>query len=82
MAMRMTESLKSMVQDNKKVFFTHYKDASLWYRTEGGFQFPVPIEDIGAATFLAEDKAVYFMRYIRKHLSLISEEKAAMTDES
>ena len=30
------------------------------------FQFPVPISDTGEATFLNSDKALYFMRYIRK----------------
>ena len=35
------------------------------------FEFPVPISDIGTATFLAEDKALLFMRYIRKHLDLL-----------
>jgi hypothetical protein len=35
------------------------------------FEFPVPIADVGTATFLAEDKAILFMRYIRKHLELL-----------
>jgi len=30
------------------------------------FSFPVPIEDIGTATMLKEDKAITFMRWIRK----------------
>jgi hypothetical protein len=47
----------------------------LWYVTECGFEFPVPTEDIGNATFLAEDKAMLFMRYIRKHLDVIASSK-------
>ena len=35
--------------------------------TDDGFTFPVPIDDIGNATFLATDKAIVFMRYIRKY---------------
>jgi hypothetical protein len=31
------------------------------------FQFPVPISDCGDGQFNAEDKAIYFMRYIRKY---------------
>jgi hypothetical protein len=30
------------------------------------YQFPVDINDIGNATLLAEDKAIYFMRWIRR----------------
>lgn len=59
------ESLKFMVKDNKKVTFQHYRQGNLYYKTETGFTFPVPISDAGEATFLAEDRALYFMRYIR-----------------
>lgn len=52
------------------VRFEHYRDGNLWYVAETGFKFPVPIEDIGNATFKAEDKALLFMRYIRKHMAL------------
>lgn len=55
------------------VTFQFYKDKSLWYKTEKDFVFPVPIEDIGSATFLVQDKAILFMRYIRKHIELTKE---------
>ena len=61
-------TLKDMVKDNKKVVFEYYRDNALWYRTEDGFLFPVPISDIGTATFNREDKAILFMRYIRKYI--------------
>jgi len=64
-------TLKEMVKDNKKVKFQFYKDRNLWYLTECGFEFPVPIEDIDNATFLAEDKAILFMRYIKPQIKLI-----------
>lgn len=55
-----------------QVEFQYYRDGNLWYRTsETSFEFPVPIEDIGNATFLARDKAMLFMRYIRKHIATI-----------
>ena len=61
-------SIKEMVKDNAKVFFEYYRAGELWYKTEvGEFLFPVPIEDIGDATFLNEDRAMLFMRYIRKY---------------
>lgn len=53
---------------NKTVRFVHYRDGRFIYQTEDGFQFPVPLADIGTATLLAEDKALFFMRWIRRHL--------------
>lgn len=50
----------------------------LWYKTDDGFEFPVPVEDIGDDIFLNEDKAMLFMRYIRKHMDVIAKEKAAI----
>lgn len=61
-------TIKEMVAPGQKVNFQHYVAGNLWYRTDTGFDFPVPIEDCGNATFLAQDKAMLFMRYIRKHL--------------
>jgi hypothetical protein len=67
-------NIKEMVK-NKKVHFVFYREKELYYKTDDGFVFPVPIEDIGNATFLAEDKAILFMRYIRKYLEKLAEEK-------
>lgn len=68
--------IKAMVSSGKKVTFMFYKQKELWYVTETGFEFPVPIEDCGDATFLNEDKAMMFMRYIRKHIAAIATAKA------
>jgi hypothetical protein len=67
---------------NKKVTFMHYSNKELWYETEDGFEFPVPIEDTGNATFLAEDKAILFMRYIRKHKDMLDNAKKRGRSES
>lgn len=75
-------SLKEMVADDRKVRFTHYKNGELWYVTETGFAFPVPITntaEIGDASFLAEDKAMLFMRYIRRHIALLEQARAAQS---
>ena len=61
-------TLKEMIVNNQKVRFSFYRDGQLWYETECGFRFPVPITDAGTATFLAEDRAILFMRYIRKYM--------------
>lgn len=71
--------IKAMVSDGKKVRFQYYKQNQLWYVTETGFEFPVPIEDAGDASFLAEDKAMLFMRYIRKHIAYLSEARQQET---
>jgi hypothetical protein len=62
-------TLKEMIVNNQKVRFSFYRDGQLWYETECGFRFPVPISDAGTATFLAEDRAMLFMRYIRKQIA-------------
>jgi len=69
-------SVKDMVKDGKKVTFMHYQSKELWYKTECGFEYPVPIDDAGSGVFLPEDKAMFHMRYIRKHLEMIVNEKA------
>ena len=70
-------TLKEMVVNNQKVRFSFYRDGLLWYETECGFLFPVPISEAGTATFLAEDRALLFMRYIRRHLATVDEARAA-----
>jgi hypothetical protein len=64
-------SIKEMVKDHKKVKFSFYRDKELWYVTEDGFEFPVPIEEVGNATFMAQDRAILFMRYLRKHIEML-----------
>lgn len=54
------------------VTFSHYFDGSLWYETETNLLFAVPVSDIGSAKFFAQDKAMLFMRYIRKHLEMLN----------
>ena len=66
-------SITDTVKDNKKVHFLYYRANELWYRTECGFEFPVPISDTGTGIFNNEDKALLFMRWIRKHVNYIKE---------
>lgn len=69
----MVLSIKDMVSNNKKVRFVRYQKKELWYVTEDGFEFPVPIEDCGDGDFKDEDKALVFMRWIRIHLKSIED---------
>lgn len=64
-------NIKDMVKD-KKVTFLFYKEGELWYTTECGFEFPVPIDDVGTAAMNAEDKAILFMRWIRKQIDVVN----------
>jgi hypothetical protein len=68
-------NIKEMVKD-KKVQFVRYQNNELWYKTECGFEFPIPQEDLNGATFVAEDKALLFMRWIKKHVDTINNAKA------
>jgi hypothetical protein len=77
----MTQSdLKNLIKDNT-VQFSRYRKGYLYYTiashekdtTDGVsfkprqvWEFPVPIEDVGDATFNAGERAILFMRYIRK----------------
>lgn len=72
-------TLKEMLYNDdgskKVVTFTHYFDGNLWYETQDHFAFPVPISDVGNATFKVTDYAPLFMRYVRKHLETIEQGK-------
>jgi len=70
---RKNMNIKNMVMGGKTVSFIHFVNNELWYKTECGFEFPVPIEDAGNATFLNVDKAILFMRYIRKHIKFLAQ---------
>lgn len=51
--------------------FEYYRDSCLWYKTDTNFLYPVPISDIGNATFAHTEKSMLMMRYIRKYLAEI-----------
>lgn len=59
-------TLKDHIKGSVK--FQFYRDKQLFYKTDTDLLFPVPVEDTDKGIFLAEDKAMYFMRYIRKFL--------------
>ena len=61
-------SIKDMIK-NKNVTFTKYRQGNLYYKTECGVEFPIPISDLGEATVTSTEKAMLLMRYLRKHLN-------------
>ena len=70
----MNYNIMEMVKD-KQVNFKFFRGVNLYYETECGFVFPVPVADVGDATFLPTDKAIFFMRYINKAIKEINEMK-------
>ena len=69
-------TIKDMVKDGKTATFSHYKDGDLWYVTDvEGYEFPVPISDIGDATFPRVEKCLFLMRYIRKYMVMLESAK-------
>jgi hypothetical protein len=69
-------TLKSLVADGKRVHFQFFRKGELWYKTDDGFEFAVPASDTGDGVFLASDRAMLFMRYIRKQLEANAEGRA------
>lgn len=59
---------------NNTVRFNRYRAGQFYNRivnpeTSHDMEFPVPLEDIGDATLPDVDKAIMFMRYIRKAIA-------------
>lgn len=69
-------TLKDRVGRGREVHFVRYHEGELWYRTDDGFEFPVPVADAGTGVFLAKDKAILFMRYVRKHMEALDGARA------
>lgn len=66
-------NIKDLVKDNV-VNFVRYREGNFIYSVEKdgkALEFPVPLEELGTATLLAQDKAILFMRYIKKHLATL-----------
>ena len=65
--------IKKAVYNDRKVTFAYFRDNALWYKTEEGQVFPVPLSDTGGATFNYQEKAILLMRYMRKFNDSIDE---------
>lgn len=70
----MEVNIKDLVKSPNMVNFNRFRAGIFYYRvynpneTPNGetYEFQVPIEDIGEATLEAFDKAITYMRWIRK----------------
>ena len=65
-------SIKSLVQNSNKAYFSHAISGVLYYRINLGdsiYQFAIDMNDkndVGTATFNSEEKAIHLMRYLNK----------------
>lgn len=67
--------MKSLAEIIKETaHFKYYRKENLVYKTDSGFEFSIPTSDTNDATFPATEKAIFFMRWIRKQYSQIAEE--------
>jgi ribosomal-protein-alanine N-acetyltransferase len=62
--------IKDIIRDNQ-VRFLRFRQGYLYYAVTvpgepADYMFPVPVADVGDATLQAQEKAILFMRYIRK----------------
>ncbi len=63
-------NIATLIKDNR-VHFRRYRANYFYYGiVEPGtaikYEFPVPLEEVGDATLFDSEKAIMFMRYIRK----------------
>lgn len=66
-------NVKQFVKGNSEVTFEYFRQGNFYYKVENQdtgvcYEFPVPLDDIGTATMLHTDKALVFMRWIRKSI--------------
>ena len=74
-------NIKDIVK-NQNAHFVFYRDRALFYETDNGYQFPVPISDAGSATLNKQEKAIFLMRYIRKHMENTEKAKKAQNEKN
>lgn len=60
-------NIKDLVKD-KTAKFSYYREGHFHYITDDEFKFTIPLEDAAGVTLPAQDKAIFFMRWIRKQL--------------
>lgn len=62
----------NLIKTGAKVNFVLFREGVFIYRI-GPFEFIVPLEDVAGVTLLAEDKGIYFMRWINKYFKMREE---------
>lgn len=63
------------IRNGQKATFKFYRGEILFFETEQGLLFEIPISETGGAVFNAEEKASTLMKWIRKQLEVNEEGK-------
>ena len=73
-----TVVIKEHVNLEQTVHFQYFRDDEFWYKTDKGLLFPISLQEAqtGRATFLASDKAIYYMRWIKRYVEACKREAA------
>lgn len=79
--LKLSLKLTDHVAKDKKVTFLHYQEKNLWYITDGGLTYSIPVEDTGNGIFLPTERSVYHMKWIRKALETIKQAHKAQQSE-
>ena len=71
-----TVVIKEHVSQSQMVHFEYFRGEEFWYRTDKGLLFPISLKEAlsGRATFLAHDKAIYYMRWIKRYVAACKQE--------
>jgi hypothetical protein len=73
-------TVKEMVKDGALAHFSHFENGVMWYQTaKGGFNFPVPINELDTACLLPSEKAILLMKYINRQVKHIQKTGAGET---
>lgn len=63
-------TVKEHVEDNQKAIFKGFQNGLLFYETEKGLSFEVPVSETGTGRFLPEQKAIQLMKWIKPAVEL------------
>jgi len=66
------QTVGQIVKGSKFSNFDSYREGIFYYTTDQGFKFIVPLLDISGATLNAQEKTIYFMRWIRQQVDFIN----------
>lgn len=66
-------TVKTLCGAGRTAYLQYYRQGVLMYKTDDGFEFPVPILDCGDASFESQHRAMELMRWIRKQVDVIKE---------
>lgn len=63
------KTVAEIIKESKTSSFQYYREGNFYYKTDAGYEFVIPLDDISGATLNAEEKTIFFMRWIRKQLA-------------